>query len=73
MTHEQITKWAVEAGTPTVSEFGYTRLASPKQLQAFTKLVRNATLEEAAKRCDEIWQHDGTSMECRDYIMGMKS
>jgi uncharacterized protein YecA (UPF0149 family) len=49
MTPEQITKWAVEVGMSTVMEFGYTRFASPKQLQEFANLVRQHTMEEAAK------------------------
>lgn len=62
MTPEQITKWAAETGMTPVSEFGYTRFASPKQLQAFANIVRNATLEEAAVVVMEAaYRSNGTS------------
>jgi hypothetical protein len=60
MTPEQITKWAREAGFDVnfdimgvTAHDGYIN----KELQAFAKLVRNATLEEAAVKCDELVDH----------------
>ena len=31
-----------------------------------------AGLEDAAKVCDDIWQEDGTAMQCRDAIRSLK-
>lgn len=31
-----------------------------------------AGLEDAAKVCDDIWQEDGTAMQCRDAIRALK-
>lgn len=39
-----------------------------EMLERFAALV----LEEAAKECDEIWQEDGTAMQCRDAIRSLK-
>jgi len=37
---------------------------STAKLERFAALV----LEEAAKACDDIWQEDGTAMQCRAAI-----
>lgn len=37
-------------------------------VERFARLV----LEEAAKVCDEIWQEDGTAMQCREAIRSLK-
>lgn len=37
-------------------------------VERFAALV----LEEAAKVCDDIWQEDGTAMQCRDAIRALK-
>lgn len=29
-------------------------------------------LEEAAKVCDDLWQEDGTAMQCREAIRALK-
>lgn len=74
MTPEQITKWAVEVGMNPVMEFGYTRFASPSQLQAFAQLVRNAALFEAMEVCidqGELKDHD--AMDCYYAIQRLKS
>lgn len=39
-----------------------------EMLERFSALV----LEEAAKACDDVWQEDGTAMQCRDAIRSLK-
>lgn len=46
----------------------YVAMNTPKTLERFAALV----LEEAAKVCDDIWQEDGTAMQCREAIRSMK-
>ena len=58
MTPEQIQQWAREAGLgrETPDDYGIAVWsATSKSLQAFAKLIRNATLEEAAVKCDELY------------------
>jgi len=54
MTPEQITKWASEAGIylDGANQRQPLYVAKPEELQAFAALIRNATLEEAAVKCD---------------------
>jgi DNA-directed RNA polymerase subunit F len=46
----------------------YLAAATPETLERFAALV----LEEAAKVCDDIWQEDGTAMQCRAAIRSLK-
>ncbi len=53
MTNDQITKWALEAGWPaSVVNVLPTQSLGIERMKRFASLVRNATLEEAAKLCD---------------------
>ena len=38
----------------------------------FAALVRAQTLEEAAQKCDDLWQDDGTAYDCREAIRALK-
>ena len=38
----------------------------------FAALVRAAALEEAAQKCDDLWQDDGTAYDCREAIRALK-
>lgn len=49
MTPEQINYWLNQAGFDAVGTAPVS-----KELQAFAHLVRNATLEEAAVKCDAL-------------------
>ena len=42
------------------------------ELTRFAALVRAAALEEAAQKCDDLWQDDGTAYDCREAIRAMK-
>lgn len=42
------------------------------KLERFAALVRAAALEEAAQKCDDLWQDDGTAYDCREAIRAMK-
>lgn len=60
MTPEQIQQWAREAGLgrETPDDYGIAVWsATSKSLQAFATIIRNATLEEAAEKCDGEFDH----------------
>jgi hypothetical protein len=76
MTPEQITKWAREAlltcrdGSCAYVDGTDIRPA----LQAFASLIRNATLEEAAKLCDGMQPIPASEpRHCAQDIRSMKS
>ena len=78
MTPEQIEQWAREAGFdvyPTLEEV----TGGFSELQAFAHLVRNATLEEAAVKCDALDNDENDSIYrnaavwCAELIRSMKS
>jgi hypothetical protein len=58
MKPEQIAQWAREAGLRLDSEPWHGQhtlvVGDTERLQAFAALVRNATLEEAAAKCDSL-------------------
>lgn len=43
----------------------------PSILEPFERFAA-LVLEDAAKVCDDIWQEDGTAMQCRDAIRSLK-
>lgn len=43
-------------------------LAGNKEIEAFAAAI----LQAAAQKCDDIWQEDGTALQCRDAIRAMK-
>lgn len=45
---------------------------SAETVQRLIDEAYSAGLEEAAKVCDDIWQEDGTAMQCRDAIRSLK-
>ena len=59
-----VQKLAREADLSSMTYWTATRA----ELERFAALV----LEEAAKVCDDIWQEDGTAMQCRDAIRALK-
>lgn len=61
-----VQKLAREVGL--VTDYGAREIAS----DALLKRVAAMVLEEAAKVCDDIWQEDGTAMQCRDAIRSLK-
>lgn len=82
MTAEQITKWAREAGFSIRGDVIRTMHSSGawvginEELQAFAKLVRNATLEEAAKACEkecDNWDEERPLLFAAKEIRSMKS
>lgn len=69
MTPEQIQQWACEAGFLNRIEVTFA-----PELQAFATLVRNATLEEAAKLCDEMQPVPASEpRHCAEDIRSLKS
>lgn len=43
-----------------------------KTVQRLIDEAYAAGLEDAAKVCDDIWQEDGTAMQCRDAIRSLE-
>ena len=41
-------------------------------LERFAALVRAQALGEAAQKCDDLWQDDGTAYDCREAIRELK-
>jgi hypothetical protein len=62
MTKEEILKLAHQANLPPC------HTTHPKALARFAALVAAAEREACAQLCDDIWQHDGTAMKCRDAL-----
>jgi hypothetical protein len=79
MKPEQIQQWAREAGATFDGSNWCLNIVfhEVEELQAFTKIVRNATLEEAAQRCDaidtEYGGDDVLAPWCSRAIRSMKS
>jgi hypothetical protein len=76
MTPEQVTKWAHEAG------FDVYDAETLQVIQTFSIIVRNATLEEAAVKCEKLgWQNSGYALievrqgiaSCAKEIRGLKT
>jgi len=69
MTNEQIQQWA-RASNMATPLYDYQK----EQLQAFATLVRNATLEEAAVKCDAMhYEVDVYPAQCAHMIRSLKS
>jgi hypothetical protein len=77
MTEEQISQWARESNMSTPL-YDYQK----EQLQAFATIVRNATLEEAALKCNQLdfsysmceqYRDGNVACECAEEIRKLKS
>jgi hypothetical protein len=74
MTNDQIQQWAKEAGFFTFNNGDITTIDTggfcKEELQAFASLVRQHTLEEAAKACEErvSYWHKGSDRADEDAV-----
>lgn len=65
-----IIELAREAGAYTDC-IGEHTITSDASIERFAALVRAAALEEAALKCDDLWQDDGTAYDCREAILAL--
>jgi hypothetical protein len=76
MDSEQIQQWAREAKlyVDEVDWHGtHHVIGDTHRLQAFAQLVRNATLDEAANLCDDVFHEGRNAIACAVEITRMKS
>jgi hypothetical protein len=75
MTPEQIQQWALNAGgyngftSPPTDWNAGDFVMSPEQIKAFANLVRNATLEEVAVKCEVYAMEANASSDATLYSM----
>lgn len=75
---KDIIELAKQAGFP-FNKYGLLQGDDDNEIDAdamferFANLVRAETLEEAAQKCDDLWQDDGTAYDCREAIRALRS
>jgi hypothetical protein len=73
MTNEQITQWAREAGFAMRGVPASYWNCLPRELEAFAEIVRNATLDEAAKVTESFSEECSFGLTHADVIRSLKS